>query len=114
MQSLYVYVPSTSDGVWLYDGQQWNLVSYLGPTLPCKDATRSIAAYLVRIWYYDNATGTWYVYDPKYPEWPGSDLLQLVSGKAYYVQVTQDCYWRWEGVEVSYGFDIGEPAARAA
>jgi hypothetical protein len=112
MQSLYIYVPSSTDGVWLYDGQKWNLVSYLGPTLPCEDATKSIAAYLVRIWYYDNASGIWYMYDPADP-W-GSDLLQLVNGRAYHIKVTQDCYWRWETAEVSYGFDIGQPVARAA
>lgn len=74
-----------------YLGAGDNNIGYLGRTLPCAECFASIVDYLVIVWYYDAATGTWSSW---VPVWAG-DLLTIEYGKAYWVEVTQDCIWRY-------------------
>lgn len=68
----------------------WNNIAYPGKTLPIEEAVASIIDYLVRVEYGDAATGIVYFYDPGDP---GSDLHQMVYGRAYWIQVTQAVTW---------------------
>jgi hypothetical protein len=58
-------------------------------TLPIQTQLASISPYLIRVWYFNDATQTWIYYDPY--NLPGSVLQQLVDGYLYYITVSTSC-----------------------
>ncbi len=68
-------------------------IVYGGATKPVAEGVSSITPYLTAIWWQD-ADGAWHAYQPGAPEW-GNDLLTVVQGNTYNVNVTQACRWSW-------------------
>lgn len=73
----------------LYAG--WNTIdNYLGATLPCDECFESIMSYLIQVWHYVYPGILIYV-----PGAPDNTLTVITTGKAYMIEVTQDCIWRY-------------------
>ena len=86
--------PSPPEGVALTAG--WNFLVYPGPTLPVVSAIASLEGYFEEIWYYPPGVPWGSPLAQTYPPLEGfEDLTTCVHNLAYWVKVTQDCFWSW-------------------
>jgi len=72
----------------------WNLVSFASGNQGIAGALQSIAAKVVSVWAFDNASKSWEAYSPTAPAW-ANNLTMMETATPYWIEVSTDVVWKY-------------------